>query len=168
MKYDWKEIENEYITTKITIPKLAEKYNAPYRSVANKCCYEHWVEKREEYLKKKGRKVLEKVTEKVAAVESDKLIKAINIVDGFADQMQAMMKDNEQFKRALTRNDSGELVDVVTNKYDTKAMKEASEALKNLVELTRNVYNLPLNQEQQSNNNIEVIFRSDDFGKYSE
>lgn len=168
MKYDWKTIENEYITTNISTTKLSEKYHIPVKTVTNKCTKEEWVRKKGEYEEKKGRKTLEKVVKKVSDMESDKLIKAINIVDGFADQMQTMMKDKEQFKRALTRNDSGELVDVVTNKYDTKAMKEASEALKNLVELTRNVYNLPLNQEQQSNNNIEVIFRSDDFGKYSE
>lgn len=160
MKYDWEAIKKEYITKNISIQKLAEKYNIPYRTISNKAFSQKWADAKRDFREKKETKTFEKTLEKVSEIDSDKLVKAIAIVDAFSDRVQTMMDDKDQFRRRIYQDEvTGKLKEIKTRKYDIKAMKEASEVIKDLVELTRNVYNLPV-ENDESDGNINITFNN--------
>lgn len=71
-KFNWVEIEKEYITTDTTLKQLSEKYNISFQYMKIKCNKCKWTSKREKYLEK----LLDKTTEKIAESTASTIARA--------------------------------------------------------------------------------------------
>jgi hypothetical protein len=141
-KPDWDDIRTEYVTSETSYRKLADKYKINYQTIAKTARAEKWVNKRKEHTNK----ILTKTSDKIAESKANKLATIAESADKMADTIHRVMEDTDQFFRRTTL--AGE--EIVSQKADTKAMKELASAMKDLTSVLRNVYNIPTEAESIS------------------
>jgi hypothetical protein len=141
-KPSWEELKAEYVTGNMSYRELSEKYKISHSLIMKRAAKEKWTTAR----KKNGRKVIEKLTNKVNNEKVNKLATIAESADKMADTIHRVMDDTDQFFRRT--NLAGE--DIVSKKADTKAMKELASAMKDLTSVLRNVYNIPTEAESIS------------------
>lgn len=168
--FDWMTIREEYITQKISLKKLTEKYGVPMSTLQRKSKSEGWLNLRKKYECKVNTEIVERTARKVGRTEANKLAKVIRTANRLASHFDAVTKDKEQFRRFLVQNpETGELSEQVLERYDVKRMKEFTAALKELTEVIRNVNDLPFEKDKGEggqNNELKVIIQSphEDYG----
>ena len=148
-KPNWKKIETEYITTDISQRKLAEKYGVSYNTIKNKSAVGGWVEKKHEH----HRKVTAAARDAIAGAQVQDLVDLADCVDKHIELMKKVYEDEEQFKRHLVEieDDDGKTVEErVFQKYDTKAMRDCTLQLEKLVNIFRDVHELPNQQQREA------------------
>lgn len=138
----WEELKAEYVTGNMSYRQLAQKHKISPHQLMNRGCKEGWFELR----KQNGQKVLAKLTDKVNNEKVNKLATIAESADKMADTIHRVMEDTDQFFRRT--NLAGE--EIVSQKADTKAMKELASAMKDLTSVLRNVYNIPTEAESIS------------------
>lgn len=125
---DWKKISTEYINTDIGYKELSEKYGLPVSEVSKKGAMERWVEKRRQKREMKREKKRgsneRKLTELKKAADT-----AGFVANSIADDTRRRIKEAKI---------NGEEMPVSIND-----LKSFSVALKNLVGVTRDVYDIP-------------------------
>ena len=158
---NWEEIKVEYITTDISLRKLAKKYDIPQSNINRRCSNEKWVEQREQYKSK----VTAKTVEKSANREASRLTRLMDTTSKAIDVTVKAFGDPEQFNRYIVEKrekygfpvptgdgDAGDTSllsertwseEQVFCKIDTKALKDMTAVLKDLTALMRDFYNLP-------------------------
>lgn len=149
----WNDIRSEYITTNTSYRKLAEKYGISETSVANHGKKEKWAEKR----RKHKQKIVDKTTNKLANKEAAKLAKLAKAADKLTDVINKTLADTQQFNRYLVtestydaelKQSTTTLEEKIYKKVDTKAVKELTASLKDLVTVIRNVNDIPTIREK--------------------
>lgn len=138
----WDELKAEYVTGNMSYRELSEKYKISHSLIMKRAAKEKWTTAR----KKNGIKVIEKLTNKVNNEKVNKLATIAESADKMADTIHRVMEDTDQFFRRT--NLAGE--EIVSQKADTKAMKELASAMKDLTSVLRNVYNIPTEAESIS------------------
>lgn len=182
---DWVQIRAEYVTTKTSLRKLAEKYGVAKSAVDKRSRKEGWVEAREAY----NKALCEKVIEKTAEEQSDKLSALMIAADEMTAVIQAALSDKDQFYRyiidGVSVNDDEAVVkktETTFKKIDTKAVREMVAAMKDLTSVVRNLHSLPTlaemqarelaierfklekakaEKDEQKDNKIEIVFGDD-------
>jgi transposase len=135
----WEELKTEYVTTDISYRKIADKYKLSASTVAKMAYKYKWTEARAKHREK----IVTKTADKIAENKANKLATIAESADKMADTIHRVMEDTDQFFRRT--NLAGE--DIVSQKADTKAMKELASAMKDLTSVIRNVYNIPTESE---------------------
>lgn len=138
----WEELKAEYITGNMSYRDLAKKHKMSAPLIMKRGGKEGWFELR----KQNGQKVMAKLTERVNNEKVNKLATIAESADKMADTIHRVMEDTDQFFRRT--NLAGE--EIVSQKADTKAMKELASAMKDLTSVLRNVYNIPTEAESIS------------------
>ena len=110
---DWQTIKTEYITTRTSYRKLAEKYGVHYKSIADKGKKENWEGLRSQHSHNTLTKILECDTEQKVS-RAEKLNQAADIL----------------LERVVTMVSNGDPLDM-----DTQGMKHISGVLKDLKEI---------------------------------
>ena len=64
---DWTAIENEYVTGKISLQKLSEKYEIPLRTIKDRSRKGEWSRKKKEFCANTAQKARQKIMKKEAA-----------------------------------------------------------------------------------------------------
>lgn len=159
---NWEKIKSEYITTDISLTKLANKHGVPRSSLARRSTKEKWVEQRERYKSK----VITKTVEKSANREANRLARLMDTTSKAIDVAAKAFDDPEQFNRYIVEKrekyafptpggDDGEADEAaliserqwseeqVFSKLDTKAIKDMTAVLKDLTGLMRDFLNIP-------------------------
>ena len=102
MGIDWASIKTEYITTKTSYRKLAQKYGINHTNIAKKASAEDWVEQRKQFTSKQQAKTLEKISQQ----EADRAAKIHSVADKLLNKIEAMADSsrpmNSKDIRALT------------------------------------------------------------------
>ncbi len=93
-RYDWDAIRREYVTTKISTTELAEKHGIRYRTLADQCRKNGWVQQRKDYESKVAERITDKVAEKTAENQSEILAKVLTCVDVGADKAMKLLEGN--------------------------------------------------------------------------
>ena len=83
-RYDWNALKTEYVTSNISIKKLAEKHGIRQRTVADRCRKGGWVEERKKFLSK----VTSRAISKVASKQADKLARELKLADKITDTLE--------------------------------------------------------------------------------
>ena len=164
---DWLVIKMEYITTDLSLRKLAEKHGVNRTTIGQRCKAEGWVEARRQHKEK----ILSKTTEKIANKEANKLAKLAAATDKAIDVVVKAFDDEQQFNRYIVEtmeeyaepetviDDDDVIHSVGMRKYahektfakvDTKALKDLTTVLKDLTGLMRNLYGIPTQAEAES------------------
>lgn len=110
---DWQAIKTEYITTKTSYRKLAEKYGVHYKTIADKGKKEKWEELRSQV----AHKTLTKTIDKVSTSQADRAAKLIGVSDLLLDKVKDLLENNPELLA------------------DTQAMKHISGVLKDCKEI---------------------------------
>lgn len=169
---DWDAMKTEYVTTKTTYSRLAEKYGVSISQIKIVAAREGWTKER----KKFASDVQQKAYKKACSHEADRLARIIQATTGAIDVAMQAISDSEQFNRYLVERrekyavpvadeaaEDGELPPdgkLVTErqwveeqtfrKVDTKALKDLTGVLKDLTGLVRDLYGIPTQAQAEA------------------
>lgn len=129
MKYDWAKIRAEYISTKISQREIAKKYGVSPAQVARRASNEDWAEARTNFASVTSAKAEQKLIEK----KSDTLAEHLANIAEASNNMSALILKATQAEKNFRRD----------RKIDTKAMKNLTGALTDLLNVLRDVYETP-------------------------
>lgn len=163
-RYDWTKIKAEYVSDpNVSLKKIAQKYGIRERTVYDKSKAEGWFATK----KKNLEKLSERVTAKVTAKKADALAKEIMAADKAADVLLKAFEDADQWNRYIVNETvSDENTSMSTSneklfqKIDTRALKDAVQALKLVEELKRSMLNIQraeqINRERREERRLEM------------
>lgn len=141
-KTNWEKIKTEYITTKISTRKLAEKYKVALATVQNKCKKEKWVEERNKH----NRKVISKAVQKTENSKAFSLAQEMAAANKLSNAIMECLNDSQQFLRYVVTEGYGpgcsEASEKIFDKYDTKAMKDLALTLNSVSNLKKDINNV--------------------------
>lgn len=140
IRHDWATIEHEYLTDPdATLRKLAEKYGVSKNAIYKKSKAEGWFATRKKTQAKAVAKAVAKTTNRMAtelSLEADFLA----LMEGHVGRM---LKDEKQYQRQLVTNPvTGETEERLTEKFDSRSMKDSMQILQMMEAMTRSIYNL--------------------------
>lgn len=110
---NWQEIRNEYISTKTSYRKLAEKYGVHYKTIADKGKKENWEGLRSQV----SHKTLTKTIDRVSTSQADRAAKLASVSDLLLDNVKNLLENHPELLE------------------DTQAMKHISCVLKDYKEI---------------------------------
>lgn len=148
---NWELIEAEYITSRISHAKLAEKHGVPIATVSKRARKQKWAAKRRAYKDRVVEKVTQKVASSVIRRDYAKLVRLQNAADRMAAHLEKATGDDDQFRRhvvILSDGMDGSHAECnVYEKYDARAMRDMSTAIRDMTATMRNLYQLPTDAE---------------------
>lgn len=152
-EYDWEQIKSEYITGRISLRGLHDKYGVSQRLINERSRKERWKVQRDKYRDR----VVSKVLAKVATKQVNELIKEIDTADKISDVLAKALADTQQFNRHIVqtrkKNGKNEVWDAeerVFDKVDTKALKDAAQTLRLVEQMKRSMQSIRTMQEEQA------------------
>lgn len=162
-QHDWTKLKTEYVTSDISLRKLAEKYGIRQQTVFKKSKEQGWVEARKKHVAKVGAKAVTKI----ANQQANELAKELAIADKISNVLQKALDDAEQFNRYVveTRTQLGDAMiqeteERVFQKVDMRALKDAASALKMVEEMKRSMANImkpeQINREKREARKLEL------------
>lgn len=165
MAFDMDEIKSEYITTDISLAKLAEKHGCTKSLLAKRSTAEKWVEERKRY----RRNVVSKTVESRAREDANhlsELLGAAEMITGIA--VDALTNSRHLYTYQVERrerytvpidSESGDIwsedtdgvpiaerqwtEDRVSDAINTRALKDLASIVKEMTGLLRDFYDLP-------------------------
>lgn len=140
---DWDAVKTEYVTTEISLSKLAEKYGTTKSSLAKKSTAEKWVDERKRYRNAVVTKTLQEHQKK----DVKRLCKLMDATEKLIDISLRAINDDQQYQRYIVTEGCGEgyseASEKVFNKVDTRALKDTVSVLKDLTAMVRDFYDIP-------------------------
>lgn len=127
---NWNKIKTEYITTAISQRKLAEKYGVPFPTLRDRCVNEKWYEKKKAHRDK----VVTNAASRIAEKQTELLVNEFEAASGFVKLINNSLDDEKNFAEVLLDFNSGV---IPTGRIDTKAILNAANALKRLIDIKR-------------------------------
>lgn len=125
MKYDWEKIEQEYVSGKMTMEKLAEKYKISISTFQKKAIERKFTEKRSKY----AEKVQEKALARAQARDARTLGNLSSALDKAAKVLNKYITDEDAlFGRVSVTGDG--VQEYRVKKIDTKALRDMTSALR--------------------------------------
>lgn len=148
IRHDWAAIKHEYVTNpEMSLRKLAAKYGVNYNTIAHKSKAEGWFATR----KKHQSEVVSKAISKTGTLQAKELSKSAEFLSMMEGHMNRMLSDQEQFQRQTYIDPiTGELKEKVTEKFDSRAVKDTMHVLKMIEDMSRSLYNIQKATEIQS------------------
>ena len=148
IRHDWAAIKHEYVTNpEMTLRKVADKYGVRHHTIYEKSKAEGWFATRKEHQKK----VTDKAIARTATIQAKELADEADFLQMMKGHMSRMLSDQEQFQRQCYIDPiSGELKEKVTDKFDSRAVKDTMQVLKMIEDMSRSLYNIQKATEIQS------------------
>lgn len=146
--YDWATIQHDYVTDpSMTLRKLSQKYGIRYATIANKSKADSWFAAR----KKHQSRVVSKAISRTGDLQAKELSKSAEFLSMMEGHMNRMLSDQDQFQRQTYIDPiTGELKEKVTEKFDSRAVKDTMQVLKMIEDMSRSLYNIQKATEIQS------------------
>ena len=113
MEADWSAIKNEYISTKTSYRKLADKYGIHYRKIAKVGQREDWDGQRTQL----AHRTVTKTIERLSTTQADRAAKLASVSDLLLDQVKELLENKPEILE------------------DTQAMRHISSVLKDYKEI---------------------------------
>lgn len=135
MRTDWDTIRLEYVTSDISQRELCDKYKVSQTALSRRAQNEGWLKEREKFKRKLGTKIKEEIAKK----QSKKLTQLIAATENLTKTV------NQKTKAILKQAKDPEKVEII----NSKELLQLTKATKDLVEIMRDVYNIP--KEAQEN-----------------
>ena len=143
----WDEMKNEFITTKISFRRLAEKYDIAHSAISKRAAREGWAEKRAQFVSEVETQLLKKNAKNRANQINRAMLAVSKVLDCALDALD----DHEQFNRHIVSEGRGEGVSIteerIFEKVDTKALKDLVSVVKEATVLLRDHYDAPTGAE---------------------
>lgn len=152
---DWQAIKTEYITTKTSYRKLAEKYGVHYKTIADKGKKENWEGLRSQV----AHKTLTKTIDRVSTSQADRAAKLACVSDLLLDKVKDLLENHPEL-----------LEDTQAMKHISGVLKDYKEiqgikAQKDLEEQDARIAKLRREAEKDEDTNTEVVITFGSGGK---
>lgn len=150
--YDWDAIKIDYVTSDLSLKKIAKKYGIRVKTVEDKSRADNWFATKKKYRKEATDKAIAKATAKKA----DSLAKLMETSDKLLQSITKAVADEQQFNRhiitasAPAENGLGTVItqyETTFEKVDSKAIRDIANSLKTIAELMG--YQTPAQVEKQ-------------------
>lgn len=133
----WAKIRNEYVTSDIGYRPLAEQYGIPLKTLAHRAKAEKWPELRKTHIESVATTLLQQTRDEQVDRQRAHLLKLQESADKLVTIAGAVMEDEDSCKDQYGR-------------YDPRRLRDLASAVRELLTITRNVYDLPSIQEQSA------------------
>lgn len=153
---DWDAIKQEYISTNISQRELAEKYGVSVSSLGKRCASEGWSGLRKKFRKKVEKKTMEKISRKKAcelAKIGDCADKLVRLIDDSLNDTATVRQTIIKIVPSEDDEDEAEVEEYCLQKLDTKYLRQMTAAMKDLMEILRDVYGKPNTVERANMKN---------------
>ena len=124
MRKDWTAIKAEYVTGKISLRELAEKYHISLSTIGTRAAREDWAEEREQERAKIAQSVQAKTREKRIKREAVALERITGEAEKLIDEVAQSLEDPDQLYRHVIYTMKGIQEEKVLGKLDTKAARD--------------------------------------------
>ena len=125
MRYDWDRIEKEYVTGRVTMEKLSEKYQIPIGTIQKKAIVRKFTEKRSLY----AEKVKEKAIARAQARDARTLGNLQSALDKASRLLNKYITDEDTLFGRVSVTADG-MQEYRARKMDTKAMRDMTAAMR--------------------------------------
>ena len=155
-RHNWSKIKTAYVTSEMSQREVAKKYGVSESQLAVRASNEGWVQLRREH----RRKVEEKAKQKAAEKKADMMAAQLVDIGTAGENLAALIAEISTETRSLRIGR--------TKKADTKAIRNLTGSLKDLVDVLRDVYELPTLHDKQKENRgdgaaeVRVVFDVDE------
>lgn len=155
-KHNWSKIKSTYVTGEMSQREVAKKYGVSESQLAVRASNEGWVQLRREH----RRKVEEKAKQKAVERKSEMMAAQLVDIGTAGENLAALIAEISTETRSLRIGR--------TKKADTKAIRNLTGSLKDLVDVLRDVYELPDLRDKQKENHgngaqeVRVVFDEDE------
>ena len=155
-RHNWSKIKTAYVTSEMSQREVAKKYGVSESQLAVRASNEGWVQLRREH----RRKVEEKAKQKAADKKADMMAAQLVDIGTAGENLAALIAEISTETRSLRIGR--------TKKADTKAIRNLTGSLKDLVDVLRDVYELPdLHDKQKGQRGdgaqeVHVVFDTDE------
>lgn len=160
MAPDWIKIRTEYISTSISLRKIAEKYGIPFQTVRDRAAREHWTELRKKQQHKIGTKTAQKTADRIADGTADRVARLLGATDRLLERAEQALDEldrtavkHKSVERIVTKQispETGEPVEItqtdedvqietVAAPVDAKALQQIAASLK----VIKDIYTSP-------------------------
>lgn len=143
--FDWDAVRTAYVTSLLSIPKVAAQFGLKAHTVSERCRKDGWVAERMAFRAKATAKAMDEAVD----VEADRLGKIIKAASSMATVIEGAFADPDQFNRHIVL-DVDQMVEKRFEKLDSKAIKDFTGALKDMTLVLRNLHNLPTQAEAEA------------------
>jgi len=127
-KVDWGPIEREYIRGRMTLEKLAEKYQISESMIQKASSRRNWTEKRRNY----AENVQEKALARAQARDARTIETLCDGISRAARELKAAAGDIDTLHGRVISDGDGGVTEVRTRKLDTKALRDLTAAMREL------------------------------------
>lgn len=124
MRKDWMAIKAEYVTGKISIRELAEKYHISLSTIGTRAAREDWAEEREKERGKIAASVQERTREKRIKREAAALERITDQAERIIDEVAKSLNDPKQLYRHVIYTKKGIQEEQKLDKMDTRAARD--------------------------------------------
>lgn len=153
---DWDRIRNEYITGADSVPECARRHGANVGTAKNKCAREHWTDQRAAYRGAVTDKAIDTAATCTAYRVASELVGLAGVVDALERETRKALEDGDQLHRYLVQTTSRRkdgttdtsYKDIISDKVDTRALRDLTDSVKTLEALKRSLHGLETAQEQ--------------------
>lgn len=155
-KHNWSKIKNTYVTSQMSQREVAKKHGVSESQLAVRASNEGWLEQRREYRRKVEEKARQKAADRKASAMAAQLVDIGTAGENLAALIAQISTETNNLRIGRTK------------KADTKAIRNLTGSLKDLVDVLRDVYELPTLQDKQKNDRgdgaqeVRVIFDEDE------
>lgn len=155
-RHNWSKIKSTYVTGEMSQREVAKKYGVSESQLAVRASNEGWVQLRREH----RRKVEEKAKQKAVERKSEMMAAQLVDIGTAGENLAALIAEISTETRSLRIGR--------TKKADTKAIRNLTGSLKDLVDVLRDVYELPDLRDKQNENHgngaqeVRVVFDEDE------
>lgn len=156
---DWEKIKAEYLTTKTSYRKLAEKHGVHYKTIADKGKKENWEGLRSQI----AHKTLTKTIEKVSTSQADRAAKLAGVSDLLLDKVKDILENHPEI-----------LEDTQSMKHISGVLKDYKEiqgirSAKDLEEQDARIAKLrrEAEQDEDSGTEVTITFGTEDAQKWA-
>ena len=148
---DWPEIKTEYITTKTSFRKLAEKYNLHKDTIWKKAKEEGWEDLRRQHIDDTQTKILNADTEQ----KVDRAVRLMTVADKLLEKVEQYMDTDMIITAAALKN----LSDALKNIKETQMVRTAEDIEEQKARIAK--LRKEAEKEDQENKEIKVTMDSD-------
>jgi hypothetical protein len=145
MSRDLGEIQTEYITTNQSLRVLAAKYGVFRTTLDRHCAKEGWTDKRKKYREDVAMETLNKVTHGTAGLRANHLTAIAESATCMAEGIRDALRDID-FNYRVSSNEAKQFPHTI----NAKDIRDLTAALKDLLNVARDAYDLPNGMEQKA------------------
>lgn len=154
MDINWDAVKTVYITTQLSVPKVAAQFGLKTKTVSERCRKDGWVAARMAFRAQVAARTLDSAVD----IEADKLRLIISAADNVIAILDRVSKDPDQFFRHVVTDtefpdDGGKNIitrEKIFDAVNSKALRDVGATIKDMMFVQRNLHNLPTQAEAEA------------------